>query len=94
MKNNYQRKSLKVKSIQWFKGDDCLRVKRYFHASSIIHPRCHKCNKPISKHGHVETVGGDKMVCPGMWIVVDEYGDCYCWTDDIFRKNYEVIDDE
>ncbi len=91
MTNNYQRKQSKVTATQWFKQGDCIHVKSYIQKRVVVDPSCYKCNKPISKHGHVETVEGDKMVCPGMWIVVDEYGDCYCWSDDIFRRNYEVI---
>ena len=93
MKNNYQRKPLKVTAIQWFKSGDSKLVKRYLQSAGINNARCYKCDDLISNHGKLHLIDKVKMICPGTWVIEDEYGDIYCCSDEMFKKNYEVIDE-
>jgi hypothetical protein len=42
----------------------------------------------------IKTLEGDKIACPGDWIIQDVFGDFYPCKPEIFEMDYEEIKDE
>jgi len=63
-------------------------VSRY--SLSVVH--CKKCEQAFSKHGAVETLEGEHIVCPGDMMIKGVAGEFYPVKSDIFAQTYEPVD--
>jgi len=61
-------------------------IKRY----SVSTDHCNSCDKPFAKHGSVETLEGEHIVCPGDFIIKGIAGEFYPCKSKIFYITYEA----
>ena len=100
----FRRKPGVVIAKQWFrKGDIPEVVEPYIDDFIDDDDRfCEHCGTPISKHGRINAFvskyehvfEGERIVCPGDWIVKNEKGEYYLMKPDIFSEIYEEVDKE
>jgi hypothetical protein len=86
----FRKKPIVIEASQWFKdGDhpDVTPMPMPFHKI----PNCKQCGKSVVEHGHIDTLEGGFIVCPGDWIIKGIKGEMYNCKPDIFEATYEPI---
>lgn len=94
----FRKKSSFVDAIRWWKNgdhpDDGIyegRVVRYFRRPDIQGTElCPKCSYSMNEHGYIDNFDAGYIVCPGDWIVTDDYG-TYPVKPQLFESTYEPI---
>ena len=74
----FVKKPVVINATQWFKHGD-------HHAVG---------NKPYSENGHIQTLEGIMIVCPGDWIITGVKGEHYPCKPDIFEMTYRPYDED
>jgi hypothetical protein len=85
----YIKKPVVVEAEQWFKDGDNPDVKPYdvgFVARGAQY--CEHCGWEMGKHGRIETLEGEHIVCPGDMIITGVKGEKYPCKPDIFEMTY------
>ncbi len=71
------------------------KVVRYYRTPDMDGKfRCSKCNQIMHKHGWIDTLEGNHIVCPGDWIITGVAGERYPCKPEIFKATYEPVTDE
>jgi hypothetical protein len=66
------------------------KVVRYFKSLNIPGGRfCPDCGNVMQKHGLLDTLNGEEIVCPGDYIVTDAKGNYYRLNAATFEAMYE-----
>lgn len=52
------------------------------------------CDYLMHDHGHIDTLEGGHIVCPGDWIITGVQGETYPCKPDIFEATYEEAGDQ
>ena len=73
----YQKKSLVVEAVQWFKPGD--------HSAVVA-------DSSAAGGNHIDTPEGRLRVEPGDWVITGVAGEHYPCKPDIFRKLYTLAD--
>jgi len=86
--------SLKEYSAQYKKENNWEgSVVRYFRNPSVSGEKiCEKCANTMHKHGWIDTLEGDHIVCVGDFIITGVKGEHYPCKPDIFAATYELVD--
>ena len=96
----YRKKPVVIDATQWFKNGDHGAVRKLeLNIWQRAHPEClnitcHGCGSTeyVATHGHVGTLEGGHIVCPGDWIITGVKGEFYPCKDDVFKMTYEGLD--
>jgi hypothetical protein len=66
-------------------------VRYYRHPEVRSTSICGQCNRPMLEHGWIENSehSNSHKVCPGDWIVTDEYGDNHPYKPEAFHQIFE-----
>ena len=96
----YRKKPVVIDAAQWHKIGDHSAVRsleltawqKSHHES--LHETCHGCGRSDyeKSHGHVGTLEGGHIVCPGDWIITGVKGENYPCKPDIFEQTYELAE--
>lgn len=83
--NEYKKKTIVVKAIQWFKDGDHPFVFPYFSKKGI----------PIGKdrEGWIDTLDGPKKIVSGDWVVTELSGEVHIYKPKTFQRIYEKMGD-
>jgi hypothetical protein len=66
------------------------RIVKYFRSLNIPEGRfCPNCGNIMQKHGLLDGLNGEEIVCPGDYIVTDRKGRYYRLKADEFEAQYE-----
>jgi hypothetical protein len=90
----FRKKPVIIKAEQWFNNSTILEahiqpyVGKYAEGGEKV---CKHCQKPMHKHGWIETLEEGHIVCPGDWIVKGIKGEFYPVKPDIFEQTYEAV---
>lgn len=69
------------------------KIVRYFRSLNIPGGRfCPDCGNVMQKHGILDGLNGEEIVCPGDYIVTDLKGRYYRLPSAIFEAQYEPYD--
>jgi hypothetical protein len=69
-------------------------VVRYFRHPLVDGTRpCAHCGLTMHEHGHIDTLEGGHVVCPGDWVITGVKGEHYPCKPDIFAATYEPVED-
>ena len=82
----YRRKSPIVEAVQWHRPGDHPAVESLEDEDTEI--ACLICGK-MQGHGWIDLPTGGAVVCPGDWIVTDEYGHHSIYTAANFQAMFE-----
>jgi len=85
----FKKKPVIFEAKQWWRMGDHPAVKR-------VWKRLAKSNHvigPTVKKYVIDTIDGEEEVTPGTWIITLQNGDFYPCEDEIFRQNYELVED-
>lgn len=83
----YRKKHVVIEAQQWFAYGDTTQVIKH-HGYPYDRP-CKQCGFDMHKHGSIETLEGQYVVCPGDWIIKGVKGEFYPCKSDIFEMTYE-----
>ena len=92
----FRKKPVVIDASQWFKLGDHTEVRRLEPTEwqkthqECLSETCHVCGSK-SEHGHVGTLEGGHVVCPGDWIITGVQGEHYPCKPDIFEQTYEAV---
>ncbi len=102
----YRKKPVVIEAHRWFKNGDHPkdeqeiglltegRLVRYYRASKLNGPAiCKHCGCIKHKHGCIETLEGEHIVCPGDWIIEGVAGEFSPCKPDIFEATYEKVEE-
>jgi len=85
----YRKRPVIVEATQWFKMGDHPAVERW--SKCLL--RCDTCGNKYAAHGHMKTLEGEYIVCPGDYIITGVQGEHYPCKPYIFRETYEEVED-
>jgi len=93
--SKFRKKSIIIEARQWFKYhlDDCEIGPPPFDINSKGEYICKHCGADYNKHGTIETLEGNVIVCQGDWIITGINGEFYPCKPDIFEKTYDLCED-
>lgn len=65
-------------------------VVRYFRRPDVPGQQiCNHCGIIMRDHGWIDTLEGDRIVCPGDWVITNLQGERYPCKPDIFIATYD-----
>ena len=68
-------------------------LKPYLSEFKVGDGHCTMCKHPLEKHGLVDSVNGTKiMICPGDWLIWNEYSMLYKASQSNFKKKYKLVE--
>ena len=85
----FRKKPVIIQARQWFSQADMPEIVKPFadkHGGV-----CKHCGGLLERHGAIDTLEGEHIVCPGDWVVRGVAGEYYPVKPDIFAKTYETI---
>lgn len=87
----YRKKSSLVEAVQWLKHGDHSQVQNLPSEGTDIpgSPYCPVCGNFMHRHGLLDGVNGEEIVCPGDYIVNDREGLPYRSTKGEFEAHHE-----
>jgi hypothetical protein len=92
--SRWRKKPVVVEAEQWHLHGDNPHVSP---AAPLARPDegapCKHCGVPVGAHGHILTLEGQHIVCPGDWIITGVRGERYPCKPDIFAATYEPADE-
>jgi len=89
----YRKKSALTEATQWFQHGDHSQVQNLPppdpYQEIPENPYCPDCGNLMPRHGFLDGVNGEEIVCPGDYIVIDRQGLPYRLSRGEFESQYE-----
>lgn len=85
----YRKKSLTIEATQWLQHGDHPQVQNLPSPEEPGNPYCPICGNHMRRHGLLDGVNGEEIVCPSDYIVNDREGLPYRLNRGEFESQYE-----
>lgn len=88
----FRKKHNEIEAERWFSEADNERLGVSNYSVWNLHSDiCDYCSNTIKNHGWINTIDGGYIVCPGDWIITNEFEKYPCKPNN-FDRMYEKVE--